>query len=281
MKAALFLALLLVSFSCMLCLRSAEFWSATAHRITADIATDYISAAAATKIRSTLGAGVTMANESMWADYVKRVPEWSFSSPFHYVNTDDCSIDMGKSCRNDACIVGAIANYTRRLTHSSADERKTALRFIIHLTGDISQPMHIGRSTDLGGNRVIVYFFGTKTNLHSLWDGGIIGKRLDEDFGDDPEKFSTYLRQQLRKEPWKSKIPSWQRCSAPGTKVCPLEWGQEGGQIACDVCYKGVGNETRLADAYYRRALPVTEEQIVKGAIRLASILDFVYSSRK
>lgn len=256
------------------------FWSATAHRMVADIAADYVSAASVTKIKS-LFATSSMANESMWADYVKRVPEWSFSSPFHYVNVESCTVDYGANCGSDICIIGAITNYTRRLTHTNIDERRTALRFIVHFLGDISQPMHIGKPGDLGGNRVIVYFYGVKTNLHSLWDGGIVGKRIEEDFNDNPEEFLQYLKQELKKEPWKSKIASWRQCSsAPGTKVCPLEWAEEGGKIACDVCYKGIGNETRLADAYYRRALPVTEEQIVKGGIRLASLLDFIWNTK-
>jgi hypothetical protein len=46
---------------------------------------------------------------------------------------------------------------------------RNALRFIIHLVGDVHQPLHLGKKEDRGGNSLNVFFFGVRTNLHSLW----------------------------------------------------------------------------------------------------------------
>ena len=35
-------------------------------------------------------------------------------------------------------------------------------------------PMHLGRSTDLGGNKRPVRYFGRSTNLHSVWDTSLV-----------------------------------------------------------------------------------------------------------
>lgn len=53
-------------------------------------------------------------------------------------------------------------------------ERAGALKFVVHLVGDVHQPLHTGRAEDQGGNRIKVTFRGKETNLHSLWDSGLL-----------------------------------------------------------------------------------------------------------
>jgi hypothetical protein len=50
----------------------------------------------------------------------------------------------------------------------------TALAFLIHFIGDGHTPLHVGNNRDLGGNRIIVQFFGERYNLHSVWDTEMI-----------------------------------------------------------------------------------------------------------
>jgi hypothetical protein len=57
---------------------------------------------------------------------------------------------------------------------TSAKDRKIALIFLIHIMGDLAQPLHVGRAEDLGGNKINVTYFGDKTNLHSVWDGKLV-----------------------------------------------------------------------------------------------------------
>jgi hypothetical protein len=53
-------------------------------------------------------------------------------------------------------------------------EKRIALRFVAHLVGDIHQPLHAGFAEDRGNNSVDVRFNGRKTNLHTLWDTGLV-----------------------------------------------------------------------------------------------------------
>jgi S1/P1 Nuclease len=61
-----------------------------------------------------------------------------------------------------------------QFTGCAADEKRIALRFVAHLVGDIHQPLHAGFAEDRGDNSVDVRFNGRKTNLHSLWDTGLV-----------------------------------------------------------------------------------------------------------
>jgi hypothetical protein len=54
------------------------------------------------------------------------------------------------------------------------NEKRTALRFVAPLVGDIHQPLHAGFAEDRGGNSVDVRFKGRKENLHSLWDTALV-----------------------------------------------------------------------------------------------------------
>ena len=56
----------------------------------------------------------------------------------------------------------------------TTEEKKMAMRLLIHFVGDVHQPMHTARKEDLGGNKVNVTWFGQRSNLHRVWDEGLV-----------------------------------------------------------------------------------------------------------
>ena len=64
--------------------------------------------------------------------------------------------------------------HPRRITPSPIRRRATALKWVVHLVGDLHQPLHAGEHADSGGNDVKLSFDGRPTNLHSLWDSGLL-----------------------------------------------------------------------------------------------------------
>src|SRR5690606_4909993 len=54
------------------------------------------------------------------------------------------------------------------------EKKQQYLYFLIHIIGDAHQPLHVGREEDLGGNKVTLEWFGSKTNLHTIWDSKLI-----------------------------------------------------------------------------------------------------------
>jgi hypothetical protein len=68
----------------------------------------------------------------------------------------------------------------------------TALIFVVHLIGDVHQPLHVGRGIDRGGNSIKVQWFGELRSFHSLWDEGLIAKeRLSF------SEFATFLEEEF------------------------------------------------------------------------------------
>jgi len=54
------------------------------------------------------------------------------------------------------------------------EERRFALRLLIHCVQDMHQPLHVGDNKDKGGNLTQVRWFDRGSNMHRVWDSGII-----------------------------------------------------------------------------------------------------------
>ena len=98
------------------------------------------------------------------------------SSPWHYVTIPEGKryADVGAPRQGDA--ITALARFRETLRDASAsdEDKRLALRFAVHVIGDLHQPLHAGNGTDRGGNDFDVTFFGRPMNLHGLWDYGLV-----------------------------------------------------------------------------------------------------------
>jgi hypothetical protein len=75
--------------------------------------------------------------------------------------------------------VTALAQFKATLLDKDAslEQKQLALRFIVHIIGDLHQPLHAGNGTDRGGNDVKVRFFWEDSNLHRVWDSQMLDRR--------------------------------------------------------------------------------------------------------
>lgn len=152
-------------------------WGQKGHRIIAEVAYHYLSCGARSKIDKVLGKHgmVYFAN---WPDEIKSDTLYPTSHDWHFQD-----LDGGLS---DSAVVAALTDYPKvggnlfRATDSIRALLKVdpknhdALVFLIHFAGDRYCPMHIGHKDDLGGNRVKMKWFGSNTNLHTVWDTKLI-----------------------------------------------------------------------------------------------------------
>jgi len=124
-------------------------------------------------------------NVSTWADSVRHQRPWS--AQHHYIDIMECnSTNLIEYCKED-CIYTAILNYTNDLhtnyNYMTDNERIESLKFLLHFTQDLFQPMHVYGIYN-GGNRYHIYlkYYNelVQTNLHSLWDNYIPMKYIDE-----------------------------------------------------------------------------------------------------
>lgn len=182
-------ALLAATLALLLVPHDAFAWGRLGHRLVAALAWDDLTPAARAQVAQLLQgeADPTLPGIASWADELrendpqlgKRTSKW------HYVNIgeDDCRYLQARHCANGDCVVEAIKAQTAILADTARPkaERLQALKFVVHFVGDVHQPLHAGFAHDKGGNDVQVNLDGRGTNLHSLWDSGMLNAAgLDE-----------------------------------------------------------------------------------------------------
>lgn len=156
-------------------------WGQTGHRVTGAVAERYLSGVARANVRLLLGTE-TLAQAATWPDDMRSDPAefWQrTASPFHYVTVPQGRAYALAGAPPEGDAVTALARFAQTLRdpNASLDDKRLALRFSIHIIGDLHQPLHAGREGDRGGNNVRVTLFGQQTNLHSVWDSGLIDQR--------------------------------------------------------------------------------------------------------
>src|SRR5262249_4648172 len=161
-------------------------WGRLGQRLTARLAERHPNAKAKVAVEALLDPGETLADASTWADEQKGHVRGS--APWHYVDVplDEPRYDAQFSGPDPSkgCIVDKIREFTAILGDPArpVEERRVALRFVVHLVGDLHQPLHVGDNGDGGGSDTQVRFFTRGSNVHRVWDSGIIERAgRDED----------------------------------------------------------------------------------------------------
>jgi hypothetical protein len=250
-----------------LCTPAATF-SGPAHRIIADLAEAGLSPAVGSEIRALLAEvpARSLAEVSTWADEVRAGadPRFDGTGPWHYVNfprDGDCRYLPGRDCPGGACIVAALNRQAAILGNPSSDarDRREALKWVVHLVGDIHQPLHAGFGDDRGGNLFQVNYIGRGTNLHAVWD-----RLVFEVAGLDERQY----RDLLAARPLPPGRPDWH----PGAAAA---WAEESCRLIgdLDIYPRRPG---RLSRAYLERMRPHAEARLQLAAVRLAALLEAV-----
>jgi len=156
-------------------------WGKTGHRVTGAIAQWYLTSKAQAAINNIL-LNEDLAEASTYPDEMRSNPSdfWKkTASPWHYVNVHAGKkyADVGAPPEGDA--VTALTMFSKQLTNpkSTLAEKQLALKFIVHIVGDLHQPVHSGSDLDKGGNDIKMTFFWKKSNLHRIWDSGLIDRQ--------------------------------------------------------------------------------------------------------
>ncbi|KAL8732219.1 MAG: hypothetical protein Q9166_002967 [cf. Caloplaca sp. 2 TL-2023] len=236
----------------------ANAWGVVGHATVGAIADHYLTAQARTYVSSLLGSGVTMSSVASWADDYRYTTAGRFSSPFHYIGE---------------CIVSAIANYTQRVNDRryTVANCKQALEFLIHIIGDITQPLH-NEAKAIGGNQIPVLWDGEQTNLHATWDTQMVEKDAGGYGAAVITSFSNKLITAIDSGTYASQKASWISCTDIKTaSACALSWAQDANKINCAYVLKVDETNQELDGPYYTGAKPYIELQIAKARYRLGT----------
>ena len=174
------LLLLFVSFN-------AQAWGRDGHRLVCAMAQAKLTPEASLMVDELLAEGkalkdgqVSFAESCLWPDDVK-YSNHKGTYEQHFINVPDeaLTVDLLRDCAALNCIAIGIQKALTYLSRPPGSgrgkaRRAAALRFLGHFVGDLHQPLHIGNASDWGGNKVTVQWLGKETNLHALWDYGML-----------------------------------------------------------------------------------------------------------
>ncbi|XP_037487594.1 endonuclease 4-like [Triticum dicoccoides] len=262
---------------------AAQAWGKEGHYMTCKIADGFLTKEALAGVKALLPSSAKgeLAEVCSWADNQRFRYRWS--SPLHFADTPkDCKFSYARDCHDakgnkDACVVGAINNYTAALQDpSSPYDRTESLMFLAHFVGDVHQPLHCGHVEDLGGNTILVRWYRRKSNLHHVWDVDVIEQAMKDFYGKDQDTMIKAIQRNITKD-WSGEEKQWEACRSKTKTTCADKYAQESAALACDA-YKGVKQDSALGDEYYSAALPVVEKRIAQGGVRLAAILNRIFS---
>jgi hypothetical protein len=234
-------------------------WGATGHRATGWIAEQHLTPKARKKIQRILGQE-SIAMASTWMDEIRSDSIYNYAEDWHWTTIPDGGKYEDVEHRElDGKIVLMIETIARELKSGKLSNQKEweYLKMLIHLVGDIHQPLHVGRPGDRGGNNISVKWAGANTNLHTVWDSRMI---------DDTKLSYTELAQSLIR-PSADVIKQWQQASV-------RQWAAESVHLRDRVYNIGNGN---LGYRYAYVNMPVVRERILQAGIRLAGLLNQIY----
>jgi hypothetical protein len=152
-----------------------EKWGQIGHYVTGEIAEQHLSDEAKEKVQLLLG-DTSLPLSSVWMDDIRSDDRYDYTNTWHWVTIPDGQTYDPSIQEESGDIIWALETLIGELKAgelSEDDERKN-LMMVIHMIGDIHQPMHVGTGEDRGGNDVRVQWMGESTNLHSVWDTKII-----------------------------------------------------------------------------------------------------------
>ncbi|MEX2233921.1 MAG: S1/P1 nuclease [Cyclobacteriaceae bacterium] len=233
-------------------------WGPTGHRAAGWIAEKYLNKKARSAIEKILQ-GQSLAMASTWMDEIRSDSTYDYMVDWHWVTIPEGqSYEMtlknpnGDIIQTLERIIGDLK--AKKLTGRQELE---SVKLLIHLIGDIHQPLHVGARADRGGNDIQVMWFRNYSNLHRIWDSDMI---------DDTRLSYTELAQSLDK-PTEEQLRAWQKTSIH-------EWAKESQSYQEQVYNYGNG---KLGYDYAYINYPIVRHRLLRAGVRLAGVLNEIY----
>lgn len=243
----------------------ANAWGMLGHRIVGEVADSYLKAKTKKAIAGILGSE-SLAMSANWGDFIKSDSTYNYMYNWHFVNLpaglNKDGVYNFLEKEKGPNVYSKIPDLVAVLKDKTSpiDQKKLAIRMLVHLVGDLHQPMHTARKEDLGGNRVSVLWFNEKSNIHRVWDEQLI----------DYQQLSYTEYTRYINHPSAVQLYNWQNTSL---KDCVYE-----SYLVCNKIYETTKPDSKLSYRYNFDWISTLNEQLVKGGVRLAKILNDIYA---
>lgn len=236
-------------------------WGPTGHRVVGLIAEQHLSKKTLKKVQAILGTE-TLAEVSTFMDFIKSNSNYRHMNPWHYCTIPDGMTYEEAGTPEDGDAIVTIERLISELKSKQfTDEDETfALKMLVHLVGDIHQPLHVGNGEDRGGNDVKLEYFYNSSNLHRVWDSGII----------DQQKFSYSEYADWINHVDKAQIKTWQSANV-------RQWAQESMSLRAQVY--DIPENKKLSWRYNYDNIETVNLRLLQAGVRLASVLESIYGS--
>lgn len=248
------IALLCILFASLNCFG----WGATGHRVTGYIAAKYLNKKAKKEMERILG-GQSLAMVATWMDEVRSDTAYDYTADWHWVTIPDGQTYDAAEKNKNGDVIQVIERLIAELKSGKLKGEKEveAIKMLIHLIGDIHQPLHVGRGTDRGGNNIRVMWFRADSNLHRIWDSDMI---------DDTKLSYTELGESLRK-PSDAEFREWKNTNV-------RDWANES-VVLRDAVYRY--KHDKLGYEYSYQNLHLVRQRLLQAGVRIANVLNEIY----
>ena len=280
----------------------AACWGELGHRTVAYLAYKHLTTPAQSWISDILQ-GEDISTAAIWPDLIKNQTRYNYSKAWHFYNVEgsfkaQCTLnssDIPAACqKNNGCAIEAIANNTEVATNPTRNitDRAEALKFVLHIIGDLHQPLHT-EAIAKGGNGICINWGNARRgdypdsclkdkldNLHAVWDDFIPETLVQEKYNITPDAVSTLRHSTKFKDAakqWAEKLYNAhdkpEVCSYATAQECAFNWAQDSNQLVCrNVLANGKPSTTEdLSKSYYDANKDVVEAQVKRAGLRLAA----------
>lgn len=236
-------------------------WGQKGHDTTCAIAEKHLSRKAKKEIAKIFD-GKSLVYWANWMDNASNTPEYAYTKTWHYKNIDADEVYENAAINEKGDVVRAIEEQIAALKSGkqTKEEAAISLRMLVHFMGDLHCPMHMGHKSDSGGNKWQVQFFNNGTNLHSVWDSQMLERAHNWTYTEWAEQVDRADRK-TRKEI---------------VQGDPFTWGKETFEV-CKVVYDETPVGSKLSYNETARWAPVIEQQLMRGGLRLAAVLNDIF----
>lgn len=240
-------------------------WGLLGHRIIGEIADTYLTKKAKKEVYEILG-NESVAMSSNWADFIKSNPAYNYLYNWHFINLDaGLTKEQVEAYLASDTAVDAYTKVNFLVTELKnrqlpAETKRMYLKLLIHIVGDLHQPLHVGRAQDLGGNKIKVLWFRDSSNLHQVWDERLINfQQLSyTEYAKAINYTTTELVSQWQQEP----ISAWISQS----------------YLLAQKIYADIQHPDQKLDYKYNyEYLGILNQQLLQGGVHLAGLLNEIF----
>lgn len=234
-------------------------WGQIGHYTTGDIAEIHLNENARAEMERILG-NESLAMASVWMDDIRSDDDYDYTNDWHWVTIPDGKTYDETEKNPNGDIIWALEKLIGELKTGglTETEEREKLKMVIHMIGDIHQPLHVGTGDDRGGNDVRVEWMGDSSNLHRVWDSDMIRSR---------ELSYTELADEIN-HPTNQQISEWQAATVK-------KWAEESKSYRHQVY--DISRNNRLGYEYRYKNFDLVEKRLLQAGVRIAGVINEIY----